>query len=137
MAAVFMTCVAIAACSSSTAATKPIPLPTTGPGGCGSKTPVSIPPPGDFHGIDAVAKNGVSGGKVLRSVPSDSVALWCSPVSFVNSHVHPPSLSVMFLPNASSADVAAARNYFARTGLFQSITIEPRYPYASFADAKS
>jgi len=74
---------------------------------------------------------------VLHSVPDNGVALWCSPIGFVNRHVDPPTLSVMFLPNASSADVTAARNYFAGTGLFQSVTIEPRYPYAPYTAAKT
>jgi len=65
-------------------------------------------------------------------VPPDTVALWCSPVGFVNHFVHPPTLTVMFLPSASAADVLAAQKYFEGTGLFQSVTIEPRYPYASY-----
>jgi len=48
--------------------------------------------------------------------------------------VDPPTLTVKFLPDASSADVIAAQKYFESTGLFRSITIEPRYPYAPYTD---
>ena len=122
----------VAGCSSPTTQSKAVAWPTSGPGGCGTKVPASIPPPGDFRGIKAIAKSGITPAQVLHSVPPDTVALWCSPLGAVNRFVHPPSLTVMFLPSASSADVLAAQKYFESTGLFQSVTIEPRYPYASY-----
>jgi hypothetical protein len=125
----------LAGCSSSPTVSAPariISWPSSGPGGCGTTVPSSIPPPGSFIGIRGLAKTGVSGPELLSAIPNDTIALWCVKQVGVYTLVHPPTISATFLPNASSADIRAAHDYFNRTGLFSRLVDCPhRYPQST------
>jgi len=98
--------------------------PTSGPGGCGTAAPSTIPV-GNWYRIRAVAKAGVNAPQLLASVPRDTIRLWCVRVGAVYNHLHPPVLSLLFLPLASPADVEAARDYLESTRLFSTIAVDP------------
>jgi hypothetical protein len=89
--------VLLASCSSTpirSEATIKVNWPRSGPGGCGTSVPNSIPPNDFFIGVKAIAKPGVSDQEVLWSIPTTSIALWCVRVGFVDRFTTPLSVSL-------------------------------------------
>jgi hypothetical protein len=114
----------LSACSSNLSLSAQVGVahwPKSGPGRCGTTVPSSYPLPGTFLGLRGVAKADVPGNEVFKSIPSDGFVLWCMGRGTVSTHLHPVILGVFFVPQASSADIRAAREYFNGTGLFSSL----------------
>lgn len=94
-------------------------------GGCGTVAPATIGPTGVYVGVTAAAKPGVTGKQVMASIPSDTVARWCSRVVFVDTlkKAGPVTIKVQFLSRASKGDVTRAAAYFRDTELFSRIVV--------------
>lgn len=99
----------------------------TAPGGCGTEAPTNIGPNGVFIGVIAKPRPDTNASQVLRSIPNDTVALWCVRVVFVQpaGHKGAGGARVQFLAKASSADVQRAAAYLRKTGFFRSVTVVP------------
>jgi hypothetical protein len=91
------------------------------PGGCGTTVNHAYAAKG-FIGVRAIAKFGVTIHQVIKSVPKNTVALWCASQAFISSEAL-VILDIRFQSNASAADEGRASTYFWNTGLFRDVLV--------------